>query len=327
MHTAHSDGSCASQSGRRVPCPLFLTVQAAADRGLDFIAISDHNTDSQNDAMRELQPYFDKVLLIPAREITTFWGHFNVFGITQYVDYRVGYNGRTVGDVLRDAAALGGIASINHADAPTGEICMGCGWTPSSPVDMNLFIGVEIVNGGSLLLSTDFWDRQIGLGHRLTGLGGSDNHDALIPAGHPAAIGRPTTVVEADNLSVPEILDGIRRGRVFIDLTASRDKLIDLEARSGTLIARMGGDLRQPAAAAVDLDIQVTGCMGDSLHVLVDGRETAAIAPMDIPRSVATIQAQWRTDGGRHWLRAEVRAKDNALVLLSNPIYVNFPSR
>jgi len=72
MHTAHSDGSCASQTGRRVPCPVFLTVQEAADRGLDFIAISDHNTDSQYDAMRELQPYFDKVLLIPGREITTF---------------------------------------------------------------------------------------------------------------------------------------------------------------------------------------------------------------------------------------------------------------
>lgn len=73
MHTAHSDGNCASQSGKRVPCPLFLTVQAAAQRGLDFIAITDHNTESQYDAMRELQPYFDRTLLIPGREITTFY--------------------------------------------------------------------------------------------------------------------------------------------------------------------------------------------------------------------------------------------------------------
>jgi hypothetical protein len=89
MHTAHSDGSCVSQSGRMVPCPVFLSVQAVAARGLDFIAITDHNSDSQNDALRELQPYFDRVLLIPGREMTTFYGHFNIFGVTQFVDYRV----------------------------------------------------------------------------------------------------------------------------------------------------------------------------------------------------------------------------------------------
>ena len=47
MHTANSDGNCASQSGKRVPCPVFVTAQAATQRGLDFIAITDHNATSQ----------------------------------------------------------------------------------------------------------------------------------------------------------------------------------------------------------------------------------------------------------------------------------------
>jgi hypothetical protein len=59
-HSAHSDGSCASQSGKMVPCPVFVSAQTATARGLDFIAITDHNADSQYDAERELQPYFDK---------------------------------------------------------------------------------------------------------------------------------------------------------------------------------------------------------------------------------------------------------------------------
>ena len=54
---------------RRYSAPA--SVQTAAARGLDFIAITDHNADSQNDALRELQPYFDRVLLIPGREMTT----------------------------------------------------------------------------------------------------------------------------------------------------------------------------------------------------------------------------------------------------------------
>jgi hypothetical protein len=64
MHTAHSDGQCNNQTGAKVPCLVFLTVEAAARRGLDFIAITDHNATSQYDVMRDLQPYFDKVLLI-----------------------------------------------------------------------------------------------------------------------------------------------------------------------------------------------------------------------------------------------------------------------
>ena len=88
IHDAHSDGSCLSQSGKKVPCPLYKTVESAARRGLDFIAISDHNTISHFDAMRELQPYFDHLLLLPAREITTFQGHANA-GTTDFIDFRL----------------------------------------------------------------------------------------------------------------------------------------------------------------------------------------------------------------------------------------------
>src|SRR5437868_12040595 len=90
MHTAHSDGHCNSQSGKQVPCPLFQTLEAAVRRGLDFIAITDHNTTSQYNDLRELQPYFDRLLLIPGREITTFEGHANVYGPTAFLDFRVG---------------------------------------------------------------------------------------------------------------------------------------------------------------------------------------------------------------------------------------------
>ncbi len=42
-HTGHSDAQCRSLSGKTSPCPLFLTLQAAVDHGLDFIVITDHN--------------------------------------------------------------------------------------------------------------------------------------------------------------------------------------------------------------------------------------------------------------------------------------------
>jgi hypothetical protein len=133
MHTGHSDGSCLSQSGARVPCPVFKTMEAAADRGLDFIAITDHNTNSQFDAIRELQGYFDRVLVIPGREITTFHGHANVFGPVDFIDFRLG--SKTVPDaiaLLAQVKALHGLVSINHPASASGESCMGCGWTAAA---------------------------------------------------------------------------------------------------------------------------------------------------------------------------------------------------
>ena len=323
MHTAHSDGSCASESGRKVPCPLFLTAQTAAARGLDFIAITDHNADSQNDDMRESQPYFDRVLLIPGREMTTFYGHFNIFGVTQFIDFRVTPGGRDLNAVLREVRAMGGIASVNHAEAPGGEICMGCRWEPTSNVDMNQFSAVEVINGGQTV-STKYWDTQLRQGHRLAAVGGSDSHNATNPPGMSGSIGWPTTAVETNELSVSAILDGIRAGRTFVDLTASHDKMVDFEAESGGATARMGGTLHAAAGAQIRVRIQATGCSGSVVHLLLDGEESPAAPAKPLGDASAGVEDTLAVGAGRHWLRVEVRDSSGALQMVSSPIYVNF---
>jgi hypothetical protein len=322
MHTAHSDGTCASQRGRPVPCPLFFTVQTAAARGLDFIAITDHNTDSQYDAMRELQPYFDKLLLIPGREMTTFHGHFNVFGVTQFMDWRVSKGSLDLNTVLRDARAKGGIASVNHAQAPSGEQCMGCGWQPPPDLDMSLFSAVEVINGGKFS-SANYWDAQLRAGYRLAAVGGSDSHDGTAPPGPNNSVGWPTTVVEADELSVPAILNGISAGRSCIDLTASHDKLVDFDAQAGGASVSMGGTLRVAAGASIRVHIHTTAVKGSLVHLLFDGVESTAAMPVDSDNS--TVSTTLTASTGRHWLRVEVRDHTRTLQLVSSPIYINFP--
>jgi hypothetical protein len=329
MHTAHSDGSCPSQSGKSVPCPVFVTAQSAAQRGLDFIAITDHNATSHYDAMRELQPYFDRLLLIPGREITTFWGHFNIFGVTEYIDYRaVAKDGRDVNQIVRDVRDYGGIASINHADSPGGEICMGCAWEPKADVDLSLFTGVEVLNGGRIFLSSaDFWDRALANGVELTAIGGSDNHNASEQAGTPGSIGWPTTVVEASELSVAAILDGIRHGRAFIDLTASHDKVIDLEASDETSGKENWIPMGQVITAAtnepLDFRINLVACPRATVHLFLDGRESPSLEPLPTSAGSEALSFRWKSDGGTHWLRAEVRDANGSLMLISNPIYIH----
>lgn len=321
MHTAHSDGQCPSQTGKMVPCPVFFTVDAAARRGLDFIAITDHNATSQYDAMRELQPWFDKVLLIPGREITTFQGHLNFLGTTEYLDFRLGTRQvPTMNVLLRNALRVGALVSINHPSAPTGEICMGCGWTPAEPVDMHLLTAIEAINGGTN--SVAFWEKQLSLGYRLTGIGGSDNHRATRPLDQAGSIGPPTTVVYASELSTPAILDGIRSGRVFIDLTGSHDRLVDVTAQADGSAAKMGGVLTAPSGEDVGIDVHVEACSGATAALIVDGQEPAPA--QTIGAANQDLHFQWKSDGRRHWALAEIRDADGHLLLLSNPVYVNW---
>jgi hypothetical protein len=327
MHSAHSDGSCASQSGKMVPCPVFVSAQTATARGLDFIAITDHNADSQYDAERELQPYFDKLLLIPGREMTTFYGHFNIFGVTQFVDYRVTAGGLDLNTLLRDVASKGGIASVSHAEAPGGEFCMGCRWESPADLDMSLFTAIEVINGGQIMFSSArYWDARLREGDRLAAIGGSDSHNATNPPGPPGSIGWPTTVVEANELSVPAILKGIRAGRTFVDLTASHDKQVDFEAQSAGAHARMGETLHSAAGASIRVKIHTAACAGSVVHLLVDGEEVAAAPAMIVSGASDPVETAVSPCAGRHWLRVEVRDEKGSLQLTSSPLYINFPN-
>jgi len=324
MHTAHSDATCAGQDGVRAPCPVYRTVEAAAARGLDFIAITDHNTVSQFDAERELQPAFSRLLLIPGREITTFKGHANLFGPTAFVDFRLG--DRAVPDMKAmeaATAASGGVFSINHPALMSGESCMGCGWT-ATDTDWRAIQAIEVVNGGVLALSDGgdgplsglpFWEARLNAGYRITAIGGSDNHDAGLGPTKPAAIGRPTTVVYAQSLSTPGILAGIRSGRVFIDTIGTRDRMLDLSASAGGATAEMGGALVAPKGVGVHFAVRVENLPAGRLELLEEGHPVALTADGGF---------DWTSDGARHWFRPGARDARGLLVLIGNPIYVNF---
>ena len=319
MHTAHSDGSCKSRMGQKVPCPLFLTVESAVARGLDFIAITDHNTQSHYDAERELQPYFDNILLIPGREITTYNGHANLFGATRFLDFRIGTPAvPDVNSMLRRVAELGAIISINHPASHSGENCMGCGWTPTTPVDYRLIQGVEAVNGRNTEGGVAFWQGLLNQGFHLTGIGGSDNHDADIASPGPGSIGYPTTVVQAADLSTVSILAGIRAGHVFIDTQGTRDRLLEYRANQA---ANMGDELAVAKGAAIRVEVHVTHVSGAHLEVITDG-VTAPIKNAAIQDDDQKIVFALSGNDQRKWIRLDVCEPDGHRLLIGNPIYL-----
>jgi hypothetical protein len=327
MHSGHSDGSCASKSGdKRVPCPLFLTLNAAADRGLDFVAVTEHNTNSHVRELTALQPYFDKTLLIPGMEMTTFQGHANAFNLREPVDFRV--TSKQVPDwntLLAQANAKGALVSINHPRVPTGEACMGCGWSPDPAVDMSLVQAVEVVNGNDVespVAGMPFWHEQLQKGLRLTAIGGSDTHDVTsqsvsAPTGR---IGVPTTVVYARELSVDGIVAGIRAGNVFLDTAGTRDRKLELTATHKQTTATMGGQLSVPAKQAATFTVRVEQMAGGTIEVIRDG---AVIQRAPVEAASHSMSFKQVSDGKHHWIRIDVRDADGKLALVANPIYVN----
>lgn len=327
MHTAHSDGSCPSQSGKSVPCPLFLTLEAAVHSGLDFVAVTDHNTISHYNDEREMQPYFDHLLLIPGREVTTYSGHANVYGTTAFIDFELGNStAPDMNSIFHAAHRLGALASINHPADPTGEICMGCGWSPKD-FDMHLPDAIEAVNGGDSKYHFDnvgYWRRQLNAGLRPTAIGGSDNHKSKAPPEAHDFPGNPTTVVFALELSVPAILTAIRQGHVFIDLTASHNRLLEVTATAHTKTAHMGDTLNSPTRSTVSLIIHTTACEGSKVQFLLDGKPTDTLPNQAIDTANKIIQAEWPSDGNQHWLETDVITSEGQLQLLGNPIYLNW---
>lgn len=205
----------------------------AKERGLDFVELSDHNTVSQLDFMVDAQAK-SKVLLIPGIEYTTYSGHGNAIGATQWVNHRIGVGGATIEQAAKSVHDQGALFSINHPGLDLGDLCIGCAWSHDLPADR--IDAVEIETGalepvGFLFhpLAIQFWEKLLTKGAHVAAIGGSDDHRAGKDLeGTQSAIGSPTTLVFARELSVAAILEGIKSGRTVVKLQGPEDPMVEL---------------------------------------------------------------------------------------------------
>ncbi len=234
-HCFHSDAAGAPQ----------VLHAAARQAGLDFLAVSDHNTISQN---HYFQPASSPDLVfLPAMEVTTEHGHANVFGCRQWVDFRMAAPD-DVHAVAAHAHAQGGLLSVNH-DKP------GIPWTlPWPQADC-----MEVWQHPWLAwnwVSLERWQQRLAAGMRLPAIGGSDWHQPveLRPEG-PFTLARPTTVLHLPELSQGAILDAMKAGRGYIT-----------EAPDGPHLELTVGDVPMGGiASGGDIGVVARGAGGDTV--------------------------------------------------------------
>ncbi|MGC9668770.1 CehA/McbA family metallohydrolase [Planosporangium sp. 12N6] len=228
-HTVHSDG---------VLTVTELAVLAAGS-GLDFLAVTDHNTVSHHDELPAAAAATGLVL-VPGQELTTDRGHANAYGDIGWVDFR-----RPADAWVSTVDERGGLLSVNH---PLGA---DFAWLHRLDTRPPL---AEVWHSG-------WWDRTWGAplawllawGTDTVPVGGSDFH-APRPGELP---GRPTTWVACADRTVDGVLAGLAAGRVAVTasptgpvLVRVGDELVAVDA-DGTLLVDFTGRRRPVRGARV----------------------------------------------------------------------------
>ncbi len=298
-HTVHSDGS---QSVAEL-------LAMARQCGLDFVALTDHNTVTQL-----LDPALagcHELAIIPGMELTTYYGHALALGTTAWIDWRTGHARRTMGQALAEIRGLGGLAVLAHLAALGDPACTGCAWlyTDQMPGAMQ---ALEVWNGPWFEVGTNspntfhIWLEWLQAGHRIPATAGTDVHGPEQYAKRPAF-----NVVYARELSAPALLEGIAQGHVM--LSAGPEVYLEAELVGGRT-AIMGDEVPRADVLAVAVRWRAAPA-GARVRWIVDGEPAA-----DWTGEEGAVSAALPVDA--RWALAELRSADGEMLALTNPLYV-----
>ena len=305
-HTVHSDGY-----------NTIAEYAVEAQRvGLDFLAITDHNTSSHFEEIAHRPS--DGLLLIPGEEVTTAWGHANVWGVGCWVDFRCA-NDSAMQRVLEFVHERGGLFSLNH---PKRGYPWEYGGVRGYRVTEAWQGPWRFFNSESL----DFWERRLLDHERVVAVGGSDCH-SIGPAVfiHPWTLGDPCTWVYVRGpLDEAGILDAVRAGHVFISENPT-GPFLELTATCGDRSYLMGDAIEATEGTPVRFRLSYRGPSEKKLRLLRNGELWQEVVA-DREETSLEFELPLEEPG---YVRAEVMGfrgrpeRGEVVHALTNPIYLS----
>lgn len=236
-HSIYSDGDS----------PVAEVIANAEEIGLDFFALTDHDTSMEGNPSHWYDPDYhsEAMVLLYGVEWTSLLGHANVWATTPFT-YQELWQANQENDAYaasQAAHAQGALFSINHPAA-----FLVCPWV--YPVYEGID-SLEVWNAMFFLPNFNrwsvrhVWDELLRNGQRISGVGGSDMHQLVGPLSLLYGLGNPTIWVWADDLTAEGVLTGIKAGHSSIsyapfapriDFTADADSDGEYETMVGDAI-------------------------------------------------------------------------------------------
>ncbi|MHA1839216.1 MAG: PHP domain-containing protein [Candidatus Ranarchaeia archaeon] len=185
--------TCASHDGVGTPKEM---VDAAIRKGLDAIAITDHDTikglPKAIEYARRLTE--SQLLVIPGIEVSTENGHILGIGISEPIQSHLSPE-----LTIKKIHSLGGLAIPAH---PFDSLRAGCG--NKINIITTRIDAVEVLNGGIVLPWANHRAKRWSRLHNIVGIGGSDAH-------MPEVVGCALTLIQKDNSDKQCTFDMIKR--------------------------------------------------------------------------------------------------------------------
>ncbi|MEU9130583.1 CehA/McbA family metallohydrolase [Kitasatospora sp. NPDC048540] len=298
LHSEHSDG------GRTVD----QLVAAARAGRMDFIATSDHNTNSTGLGWHGNVPR--DLLVINAEEVTTRHGHWLAVGLPQgdWIDWHYSPASGQFDQYAQHVRARGGLVVAAHPMTPGA----GSFWE----FGLDKVDAMEIWNGPWTLddeANVALWHTLLFGGKRIPGLGNSDAHGGDV-------VGLPHNVVRASSLSKNAVLEALRLGRSYA--AESADVTVDFTASAHGMTVGPGEELPVGVFDAVDVNVTVTGAP-DTVVLLYNAWGIMASTSIGAGGSAGL---HWRGWGKASlFTRAEVRRLKPAWTVLDQMVAVTNP--
>ena len=104
----------------------------------------------------------------------------------------------------------------------------------------------------------------------------------------------------------------------------SKDRIVEFEAKTALSTASMGDSINAPAGRQVHFTIRMIALQGAYPEIIQDGSPTSSMDKSASIKPDETPGFDYVSDGKRHWFRVNIRSAGGSLLIVGNPIYLNF---
>lgn len=297
-------------------------MKKALDMKMDFYTPTEHNVIHTGWCKTSL-------LILPGIEITTEKGHMNLIGITKMpekvMDIVTAMEENKIEkymmQTIEEATHHGWITSINHPFLTIWQ------WKYAN-TDLNSIDCLEIMNDPTYPYARqanektlNFWNELWKDGHKIWGIGGSDSHNLIEEryegSEHPSIAADPGTFVFCEGLSPENLVNGVKKGRICVSRFCCIIPEIIIDERK-----YFPGDEISNTSPKINYSAYITEAeIEPEVYIIVDGFKRKIEVKKTGEQSYKTESTVYINNDHWHWIRLEVRSKDQQLLGFTNPIY------